>query len=245
MLDAGNALFGGSRESRIVRGAIHPDTMNAMGYAAMNVAERDLRWGLETWRERRDKAQFPFLSANVVISGTTEPIGQPYALFDVGGTPVAVIGLTTSPVPVAHRRPLVSGEMIDYLDPIVTAQRLLPEISERADVVIVLAHMSAEEDEALIRQVEDIDVLIDGGGLDVVGVPRIVEGTQTVVTCAGYQGQWLGRLTLAFDEQGAVIDYDGEAIALTDVYPDDPDMLRRVNGWIDRANEIKAQSRGN
>ena len=244
MLDTGNVLFGGSRVSRRVRGAVHIDAMNAMGYAAMNVAERDLRWGMDTLVERQSEARFPFLSATLVISGTDAPLHQPYALFDVDGVPVAVMGLAISQIPAEHRRPLVSGEMIDTLDPIATARRLLPEIRERADVVVVLSHMGIEQDIELARQVQGIDAILGGVSRRVEDVPFMAEGADTVITCAGYQGQWLGVLTLSFDVQGNVTAFDGETLSLTDEFPDDPDMVERVDGWIDRANEIEAKTKG-
>jgi len=50
------------------------DGMNALGYKVSNLSQRELSHGYDVFLERRKKARFEFVSANVVWQDTGEPV---------------------------------------------------------------------------------------------------------------------------------------------------------------------------
>ena len=240
LLDAGNVVFGGEKLSRTVRGAVFIDGMNLLGYQAMNLAGEDAGWGLDVARQRAAEAQFPIISANVVVSGTQQPLFEPYTVIQVDGVPIAILGLADTEVPREYRRPLPSGEILDYLDPIETAKQYLPEMQEQADIIVILSHLGFEADVRLAKAVEGIDVILGGLSRKWEGVPYTPPGTQTVISQAGYRGEWIGRLDLQFDAEGRIAEQQGGPIPLEAQYTDDPDMATLLLRWADRAQQAQA-----
>lgn len=240
LLDAGNVVFGGDKVSRTVRGAALIDGMNLLGYQAMNLAGEDAGWGLDVARQRAAEAKFPMISANVVVSGTQQPLFEPYTVIQVDGVPIAILGLADTEVPREYRRPLPSGEVLDYLDPIETTRKHLPEMQKRADIIIVLSHLGFEADVRLAKGVEGIDVILGGLSRKWEGVPYTPPGTQTVISQAGYRGEWIGRLDLQFDAEGRITAQKGGPVPLEAQYTDDPDMATLLLRWADRAQQAQA-----
>jgi 2',3'-cyclic-nucleotide 2'-phosphodiesterase (5'-nucleotidase family) len=226
VLDSGGSLFQGSYYDTSENpnlGAVIVDAMNAMGYDAMALGQRDLRAPLTTVQARFEEADFPILSANVE-SRKALPNLQPYLLRQVGGHTVAVIGVT--PASARERlKELDAGELAP--DIVAAVQRTVKKVSKDADVVLLLSTLKRSATEALAQAVPGIDAIIGvdrGGQLDPVAIPG-AEG-EVVLHAAGTLGERLGVLTLHLDEEGQVTGFDGRAVALTDVYPDDPDILQ-------------------
>lgn len=243
LLDAGNVVFGGDKVSRSVRGAVLIEGMNLLGYQAMNLAGEDAGWGLDVARQRAAEAQFPIISANVVLSGTQQPLFEPYTILQVDGVPVAILGLADTEAPPEYRRPLPSGETLGFLDPIETTRKYMPELQEQADIVIVLSHLGFDADVRLAKAVEGIDVILGGLSRKWEGVPYTPPGTQTVISQAGYRGEWIGRLDMTFDTEGRITQCQGGPVALEAQYTDDPDMATLLLRWADRAQQAAQATR--
>jgi len=79
LLDAGRTLMGPVPVTIETKGGVIIEAMNMLGYDAMTVGEHDLQLGLEVVREREEEAEFPFLSANLVLADTNELLFAPTA----------------------------------------------------------------------------------------------------------------------------------------------------------------------
>ena len=114
MLDSGNSLIGDLNPAKRTQGASSVAIMNLMGYDAMALGAGDLSMGLDVIRQRQAEAKFPFLSANAVVSGTTELVATPYITREIGSGSGGYLGPVrqgNSPHPrnTGHR-PLRRGE---------------------------------------------------------------------------------------------------------------------------------------
>ena len=92
MLDAGNSLTGDLDPAKRTQGASSVAIMNLMGYDAMALGAGDLSLGLDVIRQRQAEASFPFLSANAVVSGTTELVATPYITREIGSAARGYLG---------------------------------------------------------------------------------------------------------------------------------------------------------
>ena len=95
LLDAGDSLFGDRLLGQQTQGKGVVEAMNLLGYDAMALGGGDMRLGLDTLRQRMAEAEFPFISANVVLSGTETLFTEPYTIKEMGDHKVAIIGLRT------------------------------------------------------------------------------------------------------------------------------------------------------
>ncbi len=121
--------------------------MNLMGYQAAAVGNHEFDFGLDVLSARHAKdAKFPFLSANLVEKGTSEPpdFVRPYTMVDVDGVKVGIIGLTTRSTPVTtNPKNVAEFSFLPYADALACT---VPEVKAAgADVVIALAHVCGPE----------------------------------------------------------------------------------------------------
>jgi len=152
--------------------------MNVMGYDAAAVGNHEVTdYGLEFFERARDNSVFPWLSANIMLADDPDEFYvEPYTILrrQVDGIPidVGVIGFVPPQITDWGRRHL-EGEVITR-DIVEQAQALIPELREKADIVVVVGHTGidagpidsydARENAGywLAREVEGIDALLLG-----------------------------------------------------------------------------------
>ena len=223
LLDAGDSLFGDRLLGQQTQGKGVVEAMNLLGYDAMALGGGDMRLGLDTLRQRMAEAEFPFISANVVLSGTETLFTEPYTIKEMGDHKVAIIGLTE-----LGAADVVQGT-VTVLNPIETARRYVAEVSSKASIIIVLSHMGVEEDMKLAGEVEGIDLIVSGTGQVLLGqaVQNDTTGTlifQAEVPSPGHAGRTVGVARLQIDSQGEIKSHQWAAVSLTPDFADDPEM---------------------
>ncbi|MBC8248908.1 MAG: bifunctional metallophosphatase/5'-nucleotidase [Anaerolineales bacterium] len=218
LLDGGNTIFGERALAQETQGKAIVEAMNLLGYDAMVLSDQDFRLGLDVLRQRMEEAEFSILSANVVYSGTDQLFATPYVIKEIGDHKAAIIGLTNQEAASA-----ADGDIV-VLDPLETLRDLMDEVSEEADVVIVLSHLGKEVDLQIAGEVQGIDLIVGGQSRDVLHPPLWVEASGTVIVQAGYQGQRIGVVSLEIDSQGTVTGHQGQVVFLLEELADDPEM---------------------
>jgi 5'-nucleotidase/UDP-sugar diphosphatase len=226
VVDAGNAITASQGVVMSTEGKVMVEAMNRLGYDAMTLGDQDFQWGAATLKERMSEAQFPFLSANVYVGGTQQLFAQPYVLKEMAGHQVAIIGVTSRNlvnfVPSGSPDPVLAGE------PIESVRGVVDSLNGKADVIIVSSNLGIDLDEQLAAAVPGIDVIVGGNPGTLMPEPYRDPTNGTVITQAGYQGEWVGKLTLQIDGSGKVTSAQSETVTLTADYADDPEMA----GWL-------------
>lgn len=144
LFDSGDLLEGtplADRQAELATEAVHPvvAAMNAAGYDAAALGNHEFNYGLPFLRTALEPARFPFLSGNAYVAGTDSTAWPPYALLDVAGVRVGVLGLTTPGVQIWDRGHVEGrlrfGDLVD------AARRSVPRLrAEGAEVVVLLVH---------------------------------------------------------------------------------------------------------
>ena len=217
-MDGGNTLFGNQPLAQQTQGQAIVEAMNLLGYDAMVLGDQDFRLGLDVLRQRTEEAEFSILSANVVMAETDQLFATPYVIKEIGDHKVAIIGLTNQEAASA------AGGTIVVLDPLEALKDYVAQVSEEADVVIVLSHLGTVMDLQLAGEVQGIDLIVGGQSRDVLDPPLWDEPSSTVIAQAGYQGQRIGVVSLEIDSQGKVAGHEGQVVVLTKEFADDPEM---------------------
>ena len=228
LLDAGDTLYGQQQPAQQTQAKVLIDGMNLLGYNAMVIGDLDLQLGLDVLRQRIADARFPILSANLMVAGENMLLAQPYTVLEMGGHKVAIIGLTWDGL--SPDDPSVKDKFLLLKADLVLPQ-YVTEVSQQADIVILLSNMGFEEDQRLSYAVPGIDLIVGGRSRMPMTAAWKNETTGTLIVQAGAQGEWIGRRTLNINSAGVVTAYQDELVYLTDDFVDDPEMRAFLDNY--------------
>ncbi|MEY4258566.1 MAG: thiosulfohydrolase SoxB [Pseudomonadota bacterium] len=154
--------------------------------------------------EKDFKGHIEFLAQNVKTTDFEDLVFKPYAMREMNGVQVAVIGQAFPYTPIANPRYMVPdwtfGIQDEHMQKVVDEAR-----SKGAKVVVVLSHNGMDVDIKMASRVRGIDAVLGGHTHDGMPAPVIVKnsGGQTLVTNAGSNSKFLG--VLDFDVRGGKV----------------------------------------
>ncbi len=252
LVNAGNSLF--KREgipprmeakARLVAEVI-VEAYNRMGLDAFNVGAYDLSMGLSYLQELRDRAEFPFLSANLV-DRQGKPLFQPYLIKDVRGIKVAFIGLVEDDLKM-DKIPDSSGFTVD--DPMEAARRTVEEVRARgAELVVILSDMMERACRRLALKKLPIQVIVGSSRRNKISLPLLVG--QTLITHLDRGGRALGRMEIFRDGSpgGGGRTYRVGPFAIRNTFvplvtkiPDHPDVGPLVAAALKQLNHLQKRT---
>ena len=158
-LDAGNFLFRNEAvpsEAAIANAGLLLDFYSDMGYTALCVGKRDLAGStMFLLKETKKRGLMP-LSSNLRYKG--KAVFEPYRIFDVNGTKVGVLAVTS---PRLNQR--IKADGVEVLDPSARLKSLVPELKNRVDVIVLLSNLGEFEDGKMASTVDGIDIIVGSG----------------------------------------------------------------------------------
>lgn len=156
VVDSGD-MFQGTLESNLFEGEAVVRGYNEIGYTAAAVGNHEFDFGpvgpdsvprkpgddpLGALKRNAALARFPFLSANMTekATGRVPSWAKPYAIVEVAGARIGIIGLSTPDTP--NVTTPVNVASLNFNDPVEATIRYARELrANGADAVIVIAHM--------------------------------------------------------------------------------------------------------
>lgn len=245
LLDGGDT-WQGSGTALWSRGADMVEACNRLGVDVMT-GHWEFTYGEEALRSNLAQSNAEFVAQNIYLTEEAmfdelpafdEDTGhafRPYALREVGGIPVAVIGQAFPYTPVANPRRFVPNWSYGIQE--APLQALVEEIRARHNpgLVVLLSHNGMDVDLKLASRVSGLDAIFGGHTHD--GVPAAIEvqnsGGTTLVTNAGSNGKFLGVMDFQV-KQGSMAGYRYRLLPVfSSMLPPDPEM----QGWIERMRE--------
>lgn len=234
-LDAGD-VFQGTLYFNQYWGLADRYFMHRMLYRVMALGNHEFDLGPGPLADFLKGARFKVVSANVDVSAEPRLKGlfAPYAIVQVGGERVGVIGLTTPDTKeIANPGPTVA-----FLDPYESAQKAVYELlAKGVNKIVVLSHLGYGEDLKLARRLVGAQVIVGGHSHTLLGsfphkelapagsYPTVVknpEGKDVLVVQAWEWGKVVGLLEVTFAPTGELLAYKGEALLMTpEVSPED------------------------
>ena len=191
-LDAGGLLF--SRPillpSQLETGKITAKAINKaygmMHYDAVGISAYDLAAGIEFLQEISRKAEFPWLSANILHSSNQKPVFQPATTKTIGTIKVGIIGITN---PAAHNKKDENFTIVPWQQ---TLPSLAREMSASCDMLILLSSMPDQINQQIAKEVGEIHLILQGATRN--------QPTQkiqnTLITGTGKKGKYIGELSI-------------------------------------------------
>ena len=189
------------------------------------------------------------VAQNIKTADFGDPVFEPFAMREISGVPVAIVGQAFPYTPIANPRYMVAdwtfGIQEENMQATVDAAR-----AAGARAVVVLSHNGMDVDLKMASRVRGIDAILGGHTHDGVPVPMVVEnpGGRTIVTNAGSNGKFLAVLDLDVGA-GGVRDFRYRLLPVfADLLPPDPAMaalVERIRApHLAKLGEVLATSEG-
>jgi len=200
--------------------------MIELGYDVTTVGLEDLYRGVDYFRERFAGKALPIVSANVYDESTGELLVEPYVVIEKAGVRFGVTGVMDHNTNIRVKRGDVEKPGVTLRDFRETLGEVVPQLREKCDHVILLAHMGNKLAMTIPEDVPGIDFMVVG----LQGQPSYesYEAEDTIVLQPGNRGQNIADYRLQFDEGSAFTGYEGRAIPLDDKVPADASMALKL-----------------
>jgi 2',3'-cyclic-nucleotide 2'-phosphodiesterase (5'-nucleotidase family) len=202
VLDAGDLLFkkyanpAPENERRGISEKAHLmiESYNLMGYDAMGVGDDDLTLGKEFLLEISKKANFPFLSSNLLDETSGKILFQSTLLIQTNGLRIGIFSVLSPDLFLGPSDPRRKG--LVFRSPIETAQTMVKELKPKADLIILLSHLGYAKDVELAQTVQGINIIVGGHtGVNLIN-PPVIKNTLILQTAS--QGKFGSKLDLFF-----------------------------------------------
>jgi 5'-nucleotidase len=249
-LDSGDC-FQGAPVFNMFKGEAEMRALTAAGMDAAVVGNHEFDLGATNLFEQIDNwAGYRLLAANYLFEDPVNPdarslkdVVRPYAVFDVDGLKVGVIGMANW----SSMTGIFEGGNSLGIRPIkddLVLRKYVALLRPTVDVLVVVSHLGLDEDEGLTAaEVEDenetlplegVDVILGGHLHIVTDPPKIIphtDGGQTVLVHSGAFAKWVGRLDLVVRvgednsdpaKRSRVVSFDYDIIPVDSTVPDDP-----------------------
>jgi 5'-nucleotidase len=252
LLDGGDR-FTGTLFHVQYRGQDSAQIMNMIGYDAMTLGNHEFDDGDATLAAFVDAVEFPVVTANVDFSESPELAGKinPYAILEVGGEQIGIIGLVT---PESEILSSPSDALVFEYDLINVTQTQVDALTaEGVNKIILLTHIGYGADLEVAQNVSGVDVVVGGHTNTLLSntyaealgeYPTVVEsasGEPVLVVQASTKTVYLGNLSVEFDADGVLSDWEGDTILLSKYITPDPDVSDLIAGLAEPIAALQEQ----
>ncbi|KAL3881154.1 hypothetical protein ACJMK2_027612 [Sinanodonta woodiana] len=254
LLDAGDR-FTGTVWFTQYQGLESSYFMNKLKYDAMCLGNHEFDRGVEGLVPFLDNVTFPVLSANMDVSG--EPrlqgkIKKSTVKILPSGVKVGIIGVSSKETAYISN----AGPTVKFQDEIMAirdeADRLT---SQGVQILIALSHAGYDTEQDIAKAVPSLDIVVGGhshtflysgpqpSSEPVEGpYPTVVVqdgGRKVPIVTAFAWGKYLGRLDVAFDADGTVLNWTGNPILLNSSVEQDNATLLEVQQMAQSLKELR------
>ena len=177
LIDCGDAIEG-DLIGTVSKGQYVIDIMNYLGYDVSGLGNHEFDYGVGQLKERDGQSKFDYVCCNFIDLKTKKLVFDPYKIVDVNGKKVAFVGVAT-PASLLQSNPTIfKDDLGNYIysfcegnkgqDLYKQVQKYVDEANEKADYVILIAHLGIAEQckpwtcKEVIANVSGVDAVLDG-----------------------------------------------------------------------------------
>jgi len=218
LLDSGG-YFGLSNIER--KGNIILKLMEIMEYEACGIGDQELYHGLGKFFELFGWYRDRIINASLYTKDG-KSLFSPYRIVTINGIKVGIIGLASH-----DTFKYFPEEYKDFTveEPDSTLGRILPELENSCDYIIILSQMGVKIDEKVAEKWPGIDLIIGGHSQTLLKKPMTVQNCRIVQ--AGKNGGRVGEIILTFDTSKKMNTFSYHLLEVSKKYkiPSDIQML--------------------
>lgn len=195
---SGGDNWTGPAISTFFRGEIAATAMRRLGYSASALGNHELDFGRAAFARNAASQRFPYLAANVAPTAAGGGVADAFTIVRRRGVRVGVVGLSTRKSPSAGMRSNYEG--LDYGDEEPAMVRATTQAyAAGADVVVVVAHVCADELAPMVARHPELGLAFVGAGHCHRVDHRDAGGTPVVEPGSFLRGYVRVRLTVELD----------------------------------------------
>jgi 5'-nucleotidase len=240
-LDSGDC-FQGAAVFNVFSGEVEMRALSAMGVDAVVAGNHEFDRGARNYAEMLESfSSFPTLAANYDFADSMDPwnsrldeLVDPVAVFGLDGLTVGVIGMgnLSSITSIYEADNSLDVRVRPTLD---TVRQWAQFLDPHVDVVLVLSHLSLDDDVEIAQQVAEVDVVL-GGHLHVALDPvKVVDsiakpGKQVIVSHSGAFAKYVQRVDLVVQD-GDVVAHENTLIPIDASIPEDADLVDLLHDY--------------
>lgn len=238
LLNAGDVVQG-SPVSTLFQGLPVFEIANLFGFDAGTLGNHDFDYGWEQARKFMEVANYPIAVSNIVDGEGRLFARQPYVVLLANGVRVAVVGAMTDTLDTLTK-PQARGAW--HTTSLVEAvRRYANEARGRADLTVVVCHITGNEEEALLALGPTVPVIVSGHEHQGLPEAKVKDG-RMVVRAKAY-GEEIGRLELRVNvTQKSVASWSWKKVGVdSKTVAPAPDVASQVKRWEDEVSHIVDQ----
>jgi 2',3'-cyclic-nucleotide 2'-phosphodiesterase (5'-nucleotidase family) len=231
VIDAGD-IFQGTPMFTKYHGEVEVQALNKMGCNIYTIGNHEFDEGSANLAKQLSLAKFDIISSNLDFSGEPDlaKLVKPSVVKTIKGERVAFIGVITPELPqiVIKLEPVkLKAGGNDWIKPV--AEEVERCKKQGINKIILVSHCGVEPDKQLAEALPDVAVIIGGHSHTRLDKPIVVEhpnGHSTIIVQTGSYGHNLGKLDLAFNDDGSlnVTDTSYRLFNITDRIQEDPEL---------------------
>ncbi|MBI2827387.1 MAG: hypothetical protein HYX69_22155 [Planctomycetia bacterium] len=224
-VDIGGLIDRFGRQAEI-KYQITAEGLQTMGYDAIAFGPKDLRLPTEGLLALVAGDASPFVAANASLF----EYAQPLRVVEAGGKKIGITAVLGE-----EYQKEINNDQIRFTPPATAIAEALPKLKEAGcDFLILLAHASRDEAEALAKQFPDFDVVATGGAEVPPHEMRRIEGQKTLLVEVGAKGQY--AVVLGLYQGDPPIRY--QRVPLDARFADSPDMKQLMVAYQGQLKEL-------
>lgn len=218
-IDVGNQVRRAGQQ-QLIKFDTTAQALQKMGYGAIALGVNDLRLSkvdLIQIGGSEESSPRPYICANVVV--LLPDFFPPYRIVEAGGRKVGITAVLGREFELE-----VQGDEVEFLDPVESLKRVIPELqSKGCDYIVLLAHASLDESASLAQAVEGIDLVVTAGGYGEPTLhPESIPNSKSLMVQVGVKGMYGGIIGL-YDDPQQPIRY--QKLAISSQFKDSERML--------------------
>lgn len=227
ILDAGDCITG-TPVSAFYKGIPVFDVMALMGYDVQVLGNHEFDWGYKQINEFKKRVSYPIICANAYSPEGQLIADSPYVNLNINGIKVSVIGIISE---ITADETKKSGNIgVKFLSEIETAEKLVPQLKNKCDFLIMLTHIGLENDKLLADAVKGINLIVGGHSHSLLKTPYITGDTYIVQ--AGCNGRYVGVATVKINiTTRKVLNFTYRVYRPSDLPQPDKNVERLVDKW--------------
>lgn len=199
-LDGGDLLFSSLEVPEELRGQwdLRADVLGKaykkMGLDATTVGELDLAFG-RAWYERFVNGRFEVVTSNIIDLKTGKTWFKPYIVKKISGLKVGIFGLINPSLFPKDDSRFNSFKVNPFIEAAKEMVKALRK-KEKVDLVIVLAHLGVDEELSLPKNVDGIDIIVGGHGIE--EPKKVIAIGNSLYLRSSFEGRKIGVVKIGF-----------------------------------------------
>lgn len=233
-VDVGGLVKGFGRQTEL-KFQTAVSAMQKMGYDAIGLGKNELRLPtgeLVSVAAGVEGKPSPFISANVGLFGFSSGLTGRKRVMEAGGMKIGI----TSVLGKKYQKEIINPD-VEMTDPEAELQKLLPELKkDHCDLLVLLAHATADESVELARRFPEFEVVVTAGGpAEPPSLAPQKAGERTLLIEVGEKG--MAAVVLGFyDDPNRRVRY--QRVLLDSRYPSSPDIKALFAAYQGQLKEL-------